>query len=69
MKKIYHHHTINFKVPQELALRASEAAQDLGMTRSDFIRQAIIRNLEVYSLYERDLLSRAHAFRSGAVSP
>jgi metal-responsive CopG/Arc/MetJ family transcriptional regulator len=56
-------------MPLDLAIRAREVAEDQGMTRSSFIRQAMRRNLETYALHERDLLSRAHAFRTKPVSP
>jgi hypothetical protein len=56
-------------MPLDLAIRAREVAEDQGMTRSSFIRQAMSRNLETYTLHERDLLSRAHAFRTKQVSP
>ena len=51
-------------MPIDLAIRAREAANDQGMTRASFIRQAMRRNLETYTLHERDLLSHAHAFRT-----
>jgi len=54
-------------MPIDLAIRAREAANDQGMTRASFIRQAMRRNLETYTLHERDLLSHAHAFRTAGV--
>jgi hypothetical protein len=65
----YRNTTINIRMPLDLAIRAREAAEDQGMTRSSFIRQAMSRNLETYALHERDLLSRAHAFRTKPVTP
>jgi hypothetical protein len=65
----YQNTTINIRMPLDLAIRAREVAEDQGMTRSSFIRQAMSRNLETYALHERDLLSRAHAFRTKPVSP
>ena len=65
----YQNTIINIRMPLDLAIRAREVAEDQGMTRSSFIRQAMSRNLETYTLHERDLLSRAHAFRNKPVSP
>ena len=65
----YQNTTLNIRMPLDLAIRAREVAEDQGMTRSSFIRQAMRRNLETYAQHERDLLSRAHAFRSGVVAP
>ena len=65
----YQNTIINIRMPLDLAIRAREVAEDQGMTRSSFIRQAMSRNLETYALHERDLLSRTHAFRTKPVSP
>ncbi len=57
MRTIHHDTLLNVRLPTALLAHAREVAKTQGMNISTFTRQAIRRNVDLYLLYEKTLLS------------
>ena len=60
--------TLTVKLPEPLARESQQAAEDLGMTRSAFIRQALEHELENIRA-DQERQNMAASFRAMAASP
>ena len=58
--KIYDH-LLNIRVPFHLAEHAQQIANEQAISLSAFTRQAIQRNIRIYTEHEREILKRASA--------
>ena len=57
-RKIIYNYLLHIRMPLELLLHAKEVAKQQGMNISAFVRQSLRRNIEIYVLYEKDLLKK-----------